>query len=818
VFSNYLAAALRNLARNRLYAAINIVGLAVAFAAVIVIALFVRNEMSFDRWLPGAERTYLLVTGAEPAGKPLASSAISPPEFAGWMKLDFPQIEETARINTTWIGVRHGEAERDEQFAWADPNLFSVLRLPALHGDLATALSRPDSIVITQKAARFYFGRDDVVGQSLQFGRDYWMTISAVLKDLPPETHLEANAVSSDISIFASGRSSHSGLLAMDTQAHCSECGLLHPGWGVYTYLRLKPGVSAAALARSIAGDFPRHKLGSSPDATGVRFFFSLVALPNLHLRPDIKDVLSLAIDSNILVALGLVGALIIVVGSINFINLMTARAARRAVEVGVRKTAGAGRGDLIIQFIGESLLYAILGMVLALALVEQVLPLLDGYLNRSITIHWGRDLDLTLAVVGLVLVVGVLAGAYPALVLSAFRPASVLKGPLTTPRGSGRVRQGLVMAQFAILIAMIVSTGVIYRQTTYALNEGMRLDKDLVYQSWNCNPTFRDAVAALPGVKDIACSSGVGLNFDGETSDVTVTTPGALKVVSDDAPVDYNFFQLFDVRPLAGRVFSKDRPWERVSADPAAPFQAPVVINQAAVRQFGFSSAAAAVGQRIVVGVGDHPGASEIIGVVPDFSVDAVRHAVPPTVYFVNPKWFGLMNIRMTGRDVPQTLKLIPELWKRYGDNAQYDIYSLDWFVQDKFADLSRQATLFALVALVALFVACLGLFGLAAFTAEQRTKEIGIRKAMGAARWDIVRLLVWSFTKPVLWANLIAWPIAFLAMSRWLSGFPNHIALSPWMFAAASAVTLAIAWLTVGGHALAVASAKPVKALRYE
>jgi len=812
MFRNYLAAAFRNLVRNRLYAAINIIGLAIGFAAVVLIALFVRNELSFERFLPNADHTYLLTAAAEPAGKPRAASAITPPEFASWMKLDFPQIDQITRVNQTWLGVRHGDVEIDEHFMWADPNLFSVLQFPALYGDLSTALQQPESVVLTQKQARIFFGRDDVVGETLEFGRSYSLRVTAVLKDLPPETHLNSE-------IFASGLSSHSGLRDLDSQPRCTDCTLLHPGWGVYTYLRLKPNASPAELDQAIADDVPRHTNGDTKEAEGVKFSFALVALPKLHLRPDINNAMNLAIDPTIIVALCLVGVLILVVAAINFINLMTARASRRAVEVGVRKVAGAGRRDLVAQFIGESLLYVLFSMVAALALVEQLLPGLNAFLGRSIHIDWGHDVGFSLGILALIIIVGVLAGSYPALVMSAFRPAGVLQGPLSSRSGgSGLIRQALVLAQFAILVSVILATGVIYRQTTYALNEGMRLNKDLIYNSWNCKQAFRDAVAALPGVKAIACSNGYGLNYNGDKDDLTVTTSTGTQVASSMASVDFNFFQLFGVEPLAGRVFSLDRQGDKVSDDPKAPFQAPVVINQTAARQFGFSSPTEAIGKRITLSLGDNPGPSEIIGVVPDFSVDAVRHAAPSTVYFVNPKWFGLMHMKMTGHDLPETLAIIPKLWDRYGDNQQFDIYALDWFVHDKFADLTRQATLFAIVAVVALLIACLGLFGLAAFTAEQRTKEIGIRKAMGAERWDIVRLLVWSFTKPVLLANLIAWPVSFWVMDRWLRGFPNHIELAPWMFVAAGGVTLVIAWITVGGHAFAVASAKPVKALRYE
>jgi len=506
----------------------------------------------------------------------------------------------------------------------------------------------------------------------------------------------------------------------------------------------------------------------------------------------------------------------------INFVNLMTARASRRAVEVGVRKVAGAGRGDLIIQFIGESLLYVILGMAVAMALVEQLLPPLNAFLDRAIRFDWRQDLSLAGALLLLVFGVGILAGSYPAFVLSAFRPASVLKSGLFRARSSGKVREALVVAQFAMLIGVMIATGVIYRQTLYAMEAGTHLDKDEVLVMWNCTPAFKAQVAELPGVRATTCSSWNALS-DKATPYYGAVYQGRTSIISLNT-VDFGFFELYGIRPLAGRTFSPAYGADTFGlialGQGKSQFSVQhAVINMAAVRALGFKSATDAVGKSIMLQGLVPDQATQIIGVVPDFSIESVRLKVPPTAYAIPPAAFPneLMSVKVkAGREL-EAIRGIEARWKAFGDRP-LGPYFLDGPIQAAFADMQKLATLLAMVAGISLFVACLGLFGLAAFTAEQRTKEIGIRKAMGAERVDIVKLLVWSFTKPVLWANVVAWPVAFWLTTQWLEGFADHVDCSPWLFVASGGIALVIAWLTIGAHAFFVAGAKPVKALRYE
>lgn len=803
MFRNYLAAALRNLARDRLYAAITVIGLALGFAAALVIALFVRDELSYDRWIPLHERTFLLGASVTISGRAPDYVDLSPPFFAAPMKLDFPQIEAIGRLNESKASLRRGQIENNETLHWADPNIFDLLQLPAVAGDLRTALERADGIVLTRKMARKYFGRNDPIGEAIEVDREHRMTVTAVLEDLPSNTHL-------NLDIVASGLAAFSELTRLDAQPV--------QGFGLccLTYLRLAPGASGAELDHAIPDFVARHKFPI--DMPGFHPHLLLLPISDIHTAPGTIAVTKPRGHIETILALAAVGVLIVLISSINFVNLMTARAARRATEVGIRKVAGADRRDLVVQFVGEALIYIALGMVLALVLAQLLLPSLNAFLDRTIIFDWWRNGAYIGIILGFILMIGILAGIYPALVLSAFHPAAVIKSGMIQTSGSTTVRQVLVVLQFAMLIGLILATAVIYQQTQFALNQGMRLDRDQVYLiRTNCKDAFKDEVAALPGVRGVACSSGLALNFGEIVGPVRLPDGTSMQVARH--PVDFGFFEFYGLRPVAGRFFSSDHPGDAISDDFNVPMSAPVVLNETAARKFNFASPAAAVGGTISVeDMRDETRPSEIIGVVPDFSVDAIHNEVPPIVYILDQNRSGFLNVRLSGHEIPETLKSVDRIWGKTAAAGPIDRIFLDQHVQDLYRDVKQQSILFAIFAGIALFIACMGLFGLSAYTAARRTKEIGVRKAMGASSSDIARLLTGEFVKPVLWANLIAWPVSYYFMNRWLSGFAYHVALEPWVFLAAGTIALMIALLTVFAQSLVIARTRPVIALRYE
>ena len=821
---NYLAAALANLARNWLYASITIAGLAAGFAAAIVIGLYVRDEYSFEHFIPGHQDVYRLQLDLALPGQKVQQTDYSLSTAGPNLALDFPDVQFMARLEPGRQVLGRDQPRSLETVGWADPDFFRVMPYPTLAGDPVAALHTTDGIVLTRSLARKYFGEDAPIGRTLLVGRaqefgqtpqpPHPMRVLAVLKDIPSDTHLNLQA-------FGAGRAPWSPLGLDDAYPSPFNINFL-------TYLRLKPGVSPDRIRAGLRAFDNRHYPGATTGATSAQYY-RLVALDDLHFAAhDGQGVLRQPGDRAVDAGIAAVGVLIILIAAINFVTLMTARATRRAVEVGVRKVVGASRADLLVQFLGEAMIYVLAAMVIAVALVELALPSIDAFLVRTIGFDYLQDPQLLAAMAGTALATAVIAGLYPALVLSGFRPIQALKGSAGQTGGSAGVRQVLVVAQFAILIGLIVVTATIYRQTSFALDDALRLNADQVLRITNvCEPGFRQELAALPGVKSAACASNMAEGEGG--SNTVVKQRDGSDLTLQEASVDVGFFEMHGLKPLAGRFLSQDHGEDVVLEQPGAtPDDQPsVVLNESAARLLGYRNPQDAVGRPITWtrwsasrgGPGLPPlRRSQIVGVVRDFTLGSIRTPISPTLYFRDMWGDSYTVARLDGRRLPETLRAIDRLWKQTGHNRPIERMFESQAVQDLYRDVITQGVAIAVCAGLAILIACLGLFALAAFTTERRTKEIGVRKAMGASTFDVVRLLLWQFTQPVLWANLIAWPLAWWAMRRWLDGFAYRVDLPVWLFAAAAGAAVLIAWLTVSIHSWLVARARPVLALRYE
>jgi putative ABC transport system permease protein len=576
-------------------------------------------------------------------------------------------------------------------------------------------------------------------------------------------------------------------------------------------------------------GDFAmRHvhgEVGGQPVAKAYQF--NIVPLTRIHLQSS--GIADMKTPGDPLMAQTLIGiaVLILVVAGSNFVSMMTARAAGRAVEVGVRKAEGASRAQIVLQFLGECLLYTALALLAAIAAVEWLLPAMNGFLQRDIAFDYLRDPVLGCGVIAIWLLTSLAASAYAALVISRFKPGIVLKGLGSLPGGSGRLRHALVIFQFGTLIALIVSTATIQRQTQYAMEDRLRLPTHQIYiANSGCTNAFREGVSHIPGVITVSCASGSSLTYDRSSATFASTNGRAISLRG--APVDYGFLELFSIRPVAGRLFARDRGADDVLHNSSLADTNPsMVINESAARSLGYATPQAAIGQyriwnRIVFdwqrGITPTPNqSSQIVGVVPDFGFGSVRTVIEPTVYYIDPNQSGMAVVNIDGPRIPEALRAIQSLWSQLNNSPMNGLF-LSQRVNNLYADIKRESTIFSIFSGVAVMIAALGLLGLAVFTAERCTREIGLRKAMGASRWDILRFMGWQFARPVLWANLVGWPLAYVCMQRWLDGFAYHIGLNPLVFVAASALALVIALVTVSGHAVMVARTSPVEALRYE
>jgi putative ABC transport system permease protein len=814
VLRNYLLATLRNLARNRVVSAINIVGLAIGIAAALLIALYLRFQYSFESGFPGYQRIYRV--SMESRGAPGFPAVIwdnADLRMAEQLRNDYPQIERAARLVDQWFSIRHGDLEFHEQVYTADPDFFRLLQVRAIAGDPLTALESPDNVIITRQIAKKYFGDEPALGKTLDLDRYFPLRVAAVIEDLPGNTHFNFRIVASAKAQFST----------MSFAAQMQGTGTFFPGF--HTYFSLRPGAKLAEIESSMPAFLARHYDAGMAENTIVHLY----RLTDVHLSPPGRWPMSPPTDPRTLRTLGLVGLLVIALAIINFVNLMTARALQRATEIGVRKSAGAGRGHIMLQFLGEAFLYVLASMLLAMALVEIALPTFNAmlatgeeiYPNAHVTFEYWRDPRLAGALLLAALGLTVLAGAYPAFVMSSFKPAWALKRG-AVPGGASHVRQALVVLQFATLIGLAFATVVIHRQTTFAMNDGLRINRDQVMlMHFNMAEGAGDGIVAalgeIPGVKGVTGAAALPTNYN--ISALTFTYQGSAPALLQFAAIDYNFFDFYGLAPLAGRL-----PSRKFGTDLLTPASTTlsVTVNESATRQFGFSTPQEAIGKTLTVfgptGAWTPPSSFVIVGVVPDFPIDSMRGSIKPTMFNVDTTQRRILSIRLEGRRIPETLAAIDDVWRRLGEPHAVSRWFLEQYYHRMYLDVLQQRMVLTTLSGVAVFLAVLGLFGLSIYTAQRRTKEIGIRKVMGADTGNLMALLLWAFSKPVLWASLLAWPVAAWAMNRWLDGFAYRVPLGWWWLPVATLAALAVALLTVSAQSYLVARASPASALRYE
>ncbi|HYD14550.1 MAG TPA: ABC transporter permease [Allosphingosinicella sp.] len=836
MWRNYMTVGIRALTKNKTYAFINIVGLAIGLAACLLLLVYVRYETNYDSWLPNHENTYQLQTRytEKSTGQTLNLQMAS--YVSGQrLKENFPQIESMVYASAgAFTVLRNGEAVTVENTSAVNGPFFDTVQLPMLHGDPATALQNPGSVALNETTARRLFGTDNPVGRTLTTmirGRQVDQRVTAVFRDLPRNSHMDFNM-----------------LVRIDPNSYYAEQPEFMRNWGWQSgwyYLRLRPGTDPAAINAAIPAwerrVIPTQVIDGISYNPGDESDYRIENVRSIHLGEAQNGAARPGNDWTTITTFLIVAFLILGMACVNFTNLATARASQRAREVALRKVLGANRRQLITQFLGESVLIACISMLLALAMVELLLPLFSGFLDADLRMQYlGWD-GMLLPVLGLTLLVGAAGGLYPAFYLSRFQPAQVLKANKSSSEasGSGLLRNILVVGQFAVSIGLIICTAVVYAQTVYAqtADPGYRRDGILQVEGIGrrqivpIQETLIREIERVPGVQSAARTT-IGVATQNSTNE-GVLLPGRSDPINIGSyQVDYKFFDTMGIRLLAGRAFDQNRPMDDATVpfptDPAAQRAiiarggVNVVINESAARKLGWRNPAEAVGKQVRAGIfGQEYGLVpvNIIGVVQDSRFRSIREPLDEIMFRINRTGGNVLDVRLDpGADPRAVLAGVEAVWKRLIQDAPFSARFSEDIITELYTAETARAKVFAGFAILAVIVACLGLFGLAAFTAERRTKEIGIRKVLGARVRDIVGLLAWQFSKPVLWAMPIAWLIAWWQMSVWLNTFDTRIDMGVLPFVAAGLLALVIAVGTIASHAFRVARANPILALRYE
>jgi putative ABC transport system permease protein len=806
MFRNYFLTALRNFARHKLYSFINIAGLAVGLACAIFIILFIRDELSFDTWLPDTDGLYLVGTGFQFPGHDAIESSNSPFVLAPTMAAQIPEVRGETHIIPQTMTLKVGDRLFSENVDVVDPDFFEVIRLPLVAGNARHIFAQPESIVLSQTVANKLVGRSDPVNRTVLLDGKRLVTVTGILRDLPHNTQLVADAV-------IPNTSSADPMTQFYKRHWLSLQG--------ESFVRLAPGSDPARVLAKVAGIADRNidpKKEMDFDISGSK-------LLGVHLTPFTAVHLSRLDDGGMtaggswteVYGFGVIAVLILLIACFNFTNLATARAAMRAREVSLRKVMGAKRRQLIVQFLNESVLTALIALALALAAVEMFMPAFDRFTGRPIALHYATDWPLTLAIGAAAVFTGLLGGFYPALILSGFRPAVALKANTFGQSGSGILRTMLVILQFSISIGLGIAAAVVFYQVRYSETLDLGFDRSGIVVLENAGDISQSAredlartLATEPSVEGAALSEATP--FEGSTNFEGFTVPGLPEhFVMRRWYIDPDYFALYGMKLIAGRLLSRDHAQDTLQKSPKVPVN--IVIDAAAARQFGFTPQQA-IGKTVRW---DGPPAT-IVGVVADAQIDGPRDTTSPMIFSYNPRAMGEISIRARPGRLSEALAAAEDDWHRFAPNFALNRRILNDAFDRLFRADEQRGRIFAVFVVMAISIACLGLYGLAAFTAERRTREIGIRKVFGARTRDITALLLWQFSVPVIVANVIAWPVAWYYLHGWLAGFAHSIPLSPLYFLAAGAMALAIAWATVLAHALRVARANPVRALRYE
>ena len=799
MIKSYLKSAWRNIVNNKGIFTINIGGLAIGIASCIIISLFVFDELSYDRFNKNASEIVRVVFKANINGEDIKEAVIMPP-VAKTLEREFPEVLKGTRlrkINNASLNYNNN-SYRNLQFAYVDPNFFSIFSLPIIKGDKTNPLSQPNTIVITQKEAHTYFGNNDPIGKVLEID-EISFTVTAVMADIPLNSHFH-------FKIFAS----------MLSYKNATNTSWMDSGY--HSYLLLKKGTKRQDLETKLPAIVKKYMGPQMQEEVGMSFSeftkkgklgLFLQPLTDIHLKSDFSTASTLEKGGNmqsvyIFAALAL---FMLLIACINFMNLSTASSTKRAKEVGVRKALGAHKNQLIHQFLSESFIATAIALVIALLLVSLMLPLFNSLTSKELQISFLLNPTIITALLALLFGISFLAGWYPAFYISSFNPIAALKNKFIPKGKSKGIRSALVIFQFVISVGLITGTLIVQQQLSYIQNKNIGYNKEQLLVIRNADlldtkkDAFKNAIAANANVSHITTSAFVPAgNSDSNMTGIYINHTFDRRTHIYN--IDEQYIPTMGMEIIKGRNFSKDFGADSLN----------VIINETVSKKLGFGEQP--LNKTITIHIGNVEQNLNVIGVVKDFHFRSLRQEIDPLIMLNNP--YGGLIVRANVAEMGQLITTIENLWNSYNTSEVFSYELLDQSYNAIYIEENKMSMVVLIFALLTIFVACLGLFGLVTFTAEQRVKEIGIRKVLGSSVSQIISMLSKDFIKLVCISFFIAFPLAYFIMDYWLSGFAYRIKMQWWIFIVAALITVVIAYVTIGWKSYKAATKNPVLALR--
>ena len=802
MFKNYLKSAWRNIKRNKLFSFINIFGLSLGIALCFIILLYVQDEWSYDKFNKNADNIARIVFHANISGGEINESIVMAP-VAQTVKQDFPEVQDATRLVAYGASkvIYDDKVFRDDEFALVDPNFFSIFTLPMIEGNAKTALLQPHSIVLTKETAEKYFGREDAIGKILSFNNIESYKVTGVIENVPANSHFHFDMF---------------GSMTGSKQAKSDSW----MGGNFHTYLLLKPGADYKkmeakfpAMVAKYMGPQIQQQMGFSLEqfrTKGNSLGFALQPLTSIHLYSHTNNEFEPGGNATYVYLFAGIAVFMLIIACINFVNLSTASASKRAKEVGIRKVAGSRRFQLVSQFLSESILISLIALIIAIVLIQIALPAFNEVSGKQLSL----SMQPLLAFVALGLLVGIVAGIYPAFYLSSFKPIAVLKGKITGNKKSFGLRSSLVVFQFFISVGLIIATMVVYQQMKFIQNKNLGYNKEQLiiipnsYALGNNEQAFRQQLLQDSRIVN-ATMSWYKPAGPSNYNNALAYPEGNDNLIVDgvDYHVDEQYIPTLGMQMAAGRNFSKDFP-----TDSSA-----IILNETAVKALGWNNNNA-IG-KILIRQNSDKGANfpfHVVGVVKNFNFKSLHEAISPLFMTLQPEGGLIFKIKTT--DVAGMIATMKKQWDAYNTDEPFTYNFMDDLYNKTYSAEQKTGTILNIFSVLTIFIACLGLFGLATYTAEQRTKEIGIRKVLGASVSQVTQMLSKDFLKLVLIASVIAFPVGWWAMNKWLQSFAYRINISWWVLAVAGASALLIALLTISFQAIKTAIANPVKSLRTE